>query len=689
MQESQDCDISTHQKTEILPSDIVEIMYTSGTTGNPKGVILTHENIAVNVNAVDELFPDYQNNHTFLSILPLSHIFEQTAGLLMPLFMHAHIIFAHKPTAITELIKKFGVTTMIAVPEFLQVVMGKLKLGLEKKNLIWLLDLLLKAQKKGASKKVLRFLSWPIRKSIGISLETVASGGAPLEVDTELVWSALGIDVLQGYGLTETAPVVSTNTFLEKKVGSVGKPLKHVEIKLENNEILVKGKNVFQGYYKNPTATKEAFINEWFKTGDLGEIDEDGFLFIKGRKKYMILGPGGQNVYPEDIETVLKQQPGVKDAAVVGIEKNNNSIIYAFVVGEKDLNLSEAIKNSNSQLASYQQIMQYSLWPEEDFPRTATRKIKKNDLISYVQHKDSGNSKTIINNKIIKIIASVCHCPIQDINLEDTIESLHLDSLKKAELTARIVEEYGVSFNEQQLTNQLKIKDLENIIKSTPATKPIKIKKWMQWPIIKIVRFILLETLCLAARLIVRVKIKNKNNLKITEPSLLMPNHISYMDPLLIFMSLPRRVRNKVACAAAQDALFEEFWWLSSIAEFLFYAFPISRGTDSNIDEAFSKMGQLLDAGYSILFFPEGKISKNENELLPLKQGAGLAAIILQTPVIPINISGAQKIQPYDKLIPRSRGSVEVNVGEAIKFKRDEDVATATEKISVELKKLK
>lgn len=670
------------KEKDIYESDTVEIMYTSGTTGDPKGVILTHENIAANVNAVDELFPDYKNNNCFLSILPLSHIFEQTAGLFMPMFIHAQVVYAHRPTEIVNLLKEFKVTTMLAVPEFLHVVIGKVKNSLEKKKLTFLWNILEKAYKKNFSQKILRIISWPIRRSIGPNLQVVASGGAPLDIKTEEEWNMLGIELLQGYGLTETAPVISTNTFHEKKVGSVGKPLNYLKLRLKDGEIQVKGKNVFQGYYKNQEATENAFEDGWFKTGDLGELDNDGFLYIKGRKKYMILGPGGQNVYPEDIESVLRKNEKIKDAAVIGVEKNGNTIIYAFVIPKdhKKFNADKVIAEANTELASFQQIVDYSVWQEEDFPRTPTRKVQKNKLLNFVNNSKKNNIYK--PNKLINIIAQVSGIQAVEININKKIGSLNLDSLKKAELTARIIEEFNIQFNEQMLDNKLEIKDLEQTIMKAPTIKPPKkIKKYMGWFIVKVIRFVLIEIVCLVAKIFIRLKVTNKKYLNLDKPSLIMPNHTAYLDPIVIFMSIPRKYRTKVACAAAQDILFSQYKWLSPIAEFIFFAFPIGRGDASNVDQAFSNMGQVLDMGYSVLFFPEGKINTTEDNILPLKNGAGLAAIVLQAPVIAINIKGLQVIQPYEKIIPRKIGKVRVYIQKPIKFDAFDDIASTTKKI--------
>jgi 1-acyl-sn-glycerol-3-phosphate acyltransferase len=290
----------------------------------------------------------------------------------------------------------------------------------------------------------------------------------------------------------------------------------------------------------------------------------------------------------------------------------------------------------------------------------------------------------------LQIISSICHVAANEITPKTTMKSLQIDSLKRAELTARIMNEYAIQFTEQQIKSDVTVKELEDIIAKSPGKKPAKkVKKYLQWLPIKIIRLVIIEIFCLAFRLFVRIKIKNKNYLQLDEPSIIMPNHVSYMDPILIMLSLPYRQRTKIAVAAAQDALFEKHPLLAKITSFIIYTFPISRNTESNIEEAFTYMGKLLDEGYSILFFPEGMISKSENTLLEIKNGAGLAAVYLNAPIIPVRISGAQVIQPYDKILPQKRGDVVLNVGKPIKFDSTADVSATTQVIANALKSLK
>ncbi|MDP3971223.1 MAG: AMP-binding protein [bacterium] len=385
--------IESYKDNEFVPvtateEDIAIIMYTSGTTGDPKGVLLSHKNVISNVIAVSEAIP-VDDTDVFLSILPLSHIYEQVIGFLLPCYKSAKIVYAHVPTAISDLLKEHHVTKMLGVPEFLSIVMSKIEAKAEEDGKKELMQKMMKISNTIKIRLLQRLLFSSVHKSFGGKLRIVASGGAPLDPKLEDKWNALGITLLQGYGLTETSPVVSMNTLMAHRRGSIGKVLSGVEVKIaDDGEILVKGPSVFQGYYKNTEKTKEAFTEDgWFKTDDLGKIDSDGYIYINGRKRYMILGPGGQNVFPEDIEQKLNELSEIKDSCVIGLEKESGRVeIHAVLLFEKDNNSTseELVQRTNEQLASYQQIANWSVWKEEDFPRSATRKVKKGEIIKRI-----------------------------------------------------------------------------------------------------------------------------------------------------------------------------------------------------------------------------------------------------------------------------------------------------------------
>jgi len=307
----------------ITDDDLVEILYTSGTTGDPKGVLLTHKNLYTNIDAVSQMISLEVCKERLLSILPLSHIFEQVGGFLLPFYYVAHIVYAPSHAAIRDLLNEYRITKMMSVPEFLKLFMAKIEGVAHERGREVLLKKMMNISLKINNKFISRLLFSSILKKFGGKLDAIVCGGAPLDPELEKKWNALGIVLFQAYGLTETSPIITSNTFIEHRFESVGKVAPGVHVRISpDGEIQVKGPNVFSGYFKNDEKTKESFTPDgWFKTGDMGEFDKDGFLFLRGRKKYMILGSGGQNVFPEDIEQVLSKIDGVKDSTVVGIEQ--------------------------------------------------------------------------------------------------------------------------------------------------------------------------------------------------------------------------------------------------------------------------------------------------------------------------------------------------------------------------------
>ncbi|MCK4502868.1 MAG: AMP-binding protein, partial [Desulfuromonadales bacterium] len=329
-------DPEEYKQVESSENDLVEILYTSGTTGDPKGVMLTHANLYSNIQAISQILSIKKGKERFLSILPLSHILEQAIGFLLPFSYGKQIIYAHSLAAIRDLLKKHEITKMLAVPEFLKLMMVKIEDQAEQRGRKKLLEKLMRFSLRVGSKRLARFLFHSIHKNLGGKLDTIICGGAPLDPVLEKKWNALGVFLIQGYGLTETAPLVTANTYDQHRFGSVGIVVPGVQVRITSGgQVEVKGPNVFQGYFKDEQKTKEVFSDDgWFKTGDIGELDSDGFLFLKGRQKYMILGSGGQNVFPEDLENTLKKVGGFKDCTVVGVPtKSGQTHIHAIFLG--------------------------------------------------------------------------------------------------------------------------------------------------------------------------------------------------------------------------------------------------------------------------------------------------------------------------------------------------------------------
>ena len=682
----------------ISEDDIVEIMYTSGTTGDPKGVLLTHKNIVSNLTAISRIISLSPQKDRLLSILPLSHILEQAIGFLLPYWHGAHIIYAHSHGAISELMRTYRITKLVAVPEFLQVIMNRIEDRAVEQGKGEKFAKALRLSSSINNRFVSRFLFRSVHRTFGKKFHTIACGGAPLDSVLEKKWRSFGLYVLQGYGLTETSPVVTLSSYDEHRSGSVGKPISNIEVTLgPDGEILVRGPSVFQGYYKDPVRTAETFTKDgWFKTGDIGEFDSDTFLFLRGRKKYMILGPGGQNVFPDDIEVVLNKQEGVQEGCIIGLEKGHgNVLIHAVLLLKepmKDQEVERIITATNNQLASYQRIGGWTVWDEDDFPRTATRKVKKDLVKIHIIGQKKPISAQAVSHatKLVRILAAVTGIASDEITENTKIVSeLNLDSLMRVELVARIEEDLHVFIDDSRITRDTTVAQLEKLVKTQEPIKEKKgLKKWprMWWACW--LRFIAQLIIFPILRIFFRIKVEGEKNLHaIPFPVIFMPNHISYLDSLAVCMALPINVRNKISFAAAHDILYEEYRHFAGIVEFIFNAFPFPRKEHENIKVGLLNMGKILDKDFSVVMFPEGKISEDAM-LLPLKRGAGLVAVEMGVPVVPVKISGTEKIAKYGSWMPTKRSTVTIRFGKPLTFKKSESYIEVTEKLQKVLAEL-
>lgn len=406
---------------DIDNEDLISIVYTSGTTGDPKGVKLTYNNILHQIEAISKII-SFSEKDRFLSILPLNHMFEITGGFIIPLSKGARITYMSKGiklSSISAVMRKTQPTIILAVPKFIKFLYHSILSRLSsssrytRKLFNMSLDISSKFGKLGINPGKMLFKK--IHKEFGWELRCFISGGAPLDAEITRNLNLMGITVLEGYGLTETSPVVTVNTFRHNRIGSVGKPLPGTEIKIASQnpedkigEILIRGPQVMNGYYKNPRATEKAFSNGWFHTGDIGHTDEDGYLYITGRLKNIIITDGGKKIHPEEVEEVLSKSPYIQEICVLGKKvasgiKAGTEEVFAIVVPnlekiKKDgLALKEDIRSFIREeihkhcklLAPYKKITNF-LISEKELPKTSTQKIKRKEVEKIV----SGNDKT-------------------------------------------------------------------------------------------------------------------------------------------------------------------------------------------------------------------------------------------------------------------------------------------------------
>ncbi|HKC57598.1 MAG TPA: class I adenylate-forming enzyme family protein, partial [Vicinamibacterales bacterium] len=315
---------------EVSRDDITQIIFTSGATAEPKGVIIRHRNVLANIVPVEREVVKYRmyarpfHPLRFLNLLPLSHMFGQSMATNVPPMVHGTVIFTRSfnPHDILRLIKARRISVLVCVPKMLAVLREHATRAWPESK---------EAPPAGISIPGRWWRYRRVHSAFGLKFWAFVVGAAPLPPDLEEFWRRMGFAVIQGYGLTETAPIVTLNHPFKTSKGSVGTPIEGVEVRIaDDGEILVRGENVTSGYYENPSTVFDA--DGWFHTGDIGERDDQGRVFIKGRKKEMIVTPEGLNVFPEDVERVLDEMPGVRESAVVGVAHGSEERVHAVMV---------------------------------------------------------------------------------------------------------------------------------------------------------------------------------------------------------------------------------------------------------------------------------------------------------------------------------------------------------------------
>tara|TARA_A100001037_G_scaffold306564_1_gene352766 strand:- start:35253 stop:36923 length:1671 start_codon:yes stop_codon:yes gene_type:complete len=387
------------------PDDLAIISFSSGTTGIPKGVMLTHGNIASNVNAVLEIF-DCGAKDIFLSILPLHHMFESTAGFLLPIVSGAriHYLSSLNPRVLKESMLEEKITICLMVPAVVRLIHKRIfgevsNLPLFKRTLFWILFFTSRFLLFRFCLRLGDKIFPKIRNSLSPNLRYLVSGGAPLNSDISIDMLSLGIEVIQGYGLTETSPVTNANLpGIKRYFDTVGPPIPGVKVRVESldsnkeneGEIWIKGPNVMSGYYKNDKLNEQVFYKDWFKTGDIGRFDKKGNLIICGRIKNVIINEMGKNIYPEEIEEELLKNGFFKEVCVIGKKTRTGSEeVFAVVVLDEEQQFetpekSEHVRNEINRtlvnLADYKKVIDFFIWPQDSLPKTTTLKNKREDL---------------------------------------------------------------------------------------------------------------------------------------------------------------------------------------------------------------------------------------------------------------------------------------------------------------------
>lgn len=665
------------------PEDTAEIVFTSGTTGNPKGVCLSHANIVANVKAGTSIIPP-DSAYRLLSVLPLSHMFEQTAGLYLPLLYGNTVFYPsnRQSSTLLKMLQRYHIVTMVVVPQLLSMFLNGIEREVERQG---------KRQQWARTHQVAewlppqgrRWLFRSVHQRLGGSLEFFLCGGAALPPELQSAWERMGISVVQGYGATECAPVIASNTLRSRRPGSVGRALPGVEVKLSGeNEILVRGPSVARGYWLDRQGSRSAVLEDgWYRTGDLARMDDQGYLFLAGRLKDLIVLASGLKVDPEDVEAALHEEPGIADCAVVGrLDRSKVTHVHAVLVpvpvaGEDEptrhKRLSEAVRKANLQLAPHQQVVDFSIWDNGELPRTHLQKLKRHEVLAVLEGRTPPALPTPSVapiergglGRIQLVLAEASGFRPESITPEsDLVLDLHLDSLRRVELAVSLEEELGISLEDADLATAHRVSDLLALIRQSERNPaPVQFASWPLGTGARVARTVLQRLLVLPALgcLCRPFKVEGREHLEqIQLPVLLIANHTSHLDTPSILRALPARVRGRVAVAAAAD-YFYRVQLEGDLMSLALNTFPFSR--EGAVRSSLEHCGELADGGWSILLYPEGTRSPTGG-MHPFKSGVGLLATELGLPVVPIAVLGTHAVLPKGSFLPRP-GPVTVRIG--------------------------
>ncbi len=691
--------------------DTAQIVFTSGTTAEPRGVVLTHGNILASVDPIEREFPKYRRSERlfhpirFLELLPLSHVFGQFMGMFIPALLGGTVHFqdSFKPTDIITAIKSERISVLVAVPRVVESLKNKLRddLGAYIEN-NWS-----HAEKEHFLKRWWRFRK--IRQEFGWKFWAIISGGAALDQNTEEFWRRLGYVVVQGYGLTETSSLISLNHPFKVGRRSIGKVLPGREMKLdpETGEILVRGENVARQYWQGKGLKPVTGEEGWFRTGDLGAVDEEGNLYFKGRSKNVIVTPAGLKIYPEDLEQALRKQPQVRDVVVVGVAEGGNAEACAVLLLNNGDSGNTAVANANQTLADFQKIRRWFVWPDDDFPRTSTQKPKLELIRRAAESQVNGSAATAgtttssraADGTLEELVSTITgrHVELKPgAHLEN---DLNLSSLDRVELMASIENRYQVDLGDREFSQVNTVADLENLLKkSAPEgkTNDYPYSRWPQSWLVRWIRVLAYHAVTLPYIMVMaRPKVIGRERLKTFRgPALIISNHVAQIDIGFLMAALPAHLRNRLGVAMQGEKLrsmryppqnwsFLKRWWEQlqyALTAAFFNVFSLPQR--SKYRESFRFAGGLADRGYSVVIFPEGRRTET-GEMSPFRSGIGLLATQLNLPIIPMRIDGLFPFKIAKKHYAPPY-SVQVRIGDPVRFEPTAD----PEEIAKELQRI-
>lgn len=674
-------------------NDALQIVFTSGTTGEPTGVVHTHRNVLASLGPIEREMQKYLKYERifhplgFLNTLPLSHVFGQFMGIWVPPLLGAVVHFESRLIGrdLASLIQRERISVLAAVPRVL---------GLIESYLIERFPDLPARSKAAEGHSALRrwWMFRDVHLAFGLKFWALISGGATLDADVEHFWTTLGFVVVQGYGMTETAALVSLNHPFHTARGTIGQVLPGREVRLSaEGEILVKGETVSRATWTGGKVQSRE--SEWLSTGDLGTLDARGSLSFRGRKKDVIVTAAGLNIYPEDLEAALLRQPQIRAAAVVEARgPQGPHPLAALIMRGASENAAEAVRAANRELAEFQQIRHWTIWPEPDLPRTSTGKVLRREVgAALAMAPGDERSAPSASGGLASMIERITGENTSELPDRARLsEDAHLDSLGRVELQSALETRFGISVADADFQKVQTVSELRELLKGSPSGEETPRERhiyplWPWTPVATAVRTVFLEVIARPlVALLAAPGVKRDLTREPDVPVLIVANHVTLYDVPILLYGLNGRTRRRVAVAMAGEMLLnwrqargQGNWFLNLLAPAAYYlvtalfnVFPLPQSGDFRA--SFAHAARAMDRGFHVLVFPEGRRTP-DGQMHAFQRGAGLLWKELQCDALPVHMSGLWAKTGWFR-----SGKIRTHVGEVITLPLEADPQAAT-----------
>ncbi|HEX5886518.1 MAG TPA: AMP-binding protein, partial [Pyrinomonadaceae bacterium] len=695
----------------VHPQGVASLIFTSGTTGHPKGVMLSHRNLTSMVSMLSSVF-DMTTRDGVLSVLPLHHTFEFSTGFLTPLSRGAQITYLPELTsdALARAIKNGHVTGMVGVPALWELLHRRIKNRLYERS-DWIgkaADNLIRANAWMRDKTPLNFgqvLFYPIHEGLGGRIRYFISGGSALSEKIQRDFHGLGFTILEGYGLTEASPVL-TVTRPENRMltGTVGKPLPGVEVRIADpdasgvGEVIARGPNVMLGYYEDEAATRKTLVERWLYTGDLGRVDDDGNLYLVGRSKEIIVDTNGKNVYPDELEEIYANSPYIKELSIVGLPDGIGEKVACLVVAddEYDISLSRAalhrhveehFREVSASLPYYKRVKVLH-FTDIELPRTATRKVKRREVVQMMESLEEsqksgrrGGVQEAANAEaawLLGVVATVANRPRSDVSVDTRLSDLGFDSLMFVEL-ATAIESSGGSISAPERFNEIQdVRELLTVVSRQPVvsakqeTRTDDRKKDEEIRVPSVVRTAGTKAGDFLQHFLydqfLHTHYDGRSNIPPHTNFIVAANHCSHLDMGLTKMALGEFGKDLVALAAAD--YFFDTKYKRAVMENFTNLVPMER--TGSLRQSLRHAKSFLDRGYNALIFPEGTRSMT-GILADFKPVVGYLALHARVGILPMFLEGTYEAMPKGTTIIKNR-NVGARIGRFLEIEELEEM---------------